>query len=825
MSKTIELGIKLSMLMSGNYNAGLTKASKLIGELTRKTQGLQKQSQLIKNYRTSSAALTSTVQKLNENQWQDSALLKQYQKQESTVAKYRQQLQAAGIDVTKLDSYERSLGYTLDSQSSKLERLKIAQAKYNSIREQLFNWGNIKMDFITSAGLVKAFSQPMKAAADFESAMARVRAAGFSKRDADMSGFEELRKQAIQLGRDTQYTAVQAAQTQENLIRGGMTWKQTLAAMPSIMAMAAAEGMDLAQSANMVVGVLSAMEIPAEMSQRVSDILANMSVSAKANIATIYETVSKAAPMAHIHHMPLEHVAAMAAAAQQRGIDASTAGTAISTGLIRLSDAKIQGKLSKMGITVKDSTGMLRQIDDLLSDIYSKINKLGSTQQADFLGNIFGKHSVKTWTQLVNSAGSGDLQKYINSNYTEADGLSLRMQNINLDTYNGQISLLTSAWAGLQQKIGDAIEPINRYVVQTLTRGINAVTEFMNKHEGLADVLIKIAYAAAGLKIFMTVYKYAKLTVGLVSSYLELQAALGGVSIFTKLAAGAQWLWNAALNANPIGLIVTGVAGLIAVGTLLYQNWESVRALGTTMWGMIQSAVQSFNAWWESWSLKDIFSGIYESAVSVIESVKQPFIDLYNWIKNLFSNLNPFNWSVPVPKMSTDQQVKNADAALNSWGIPDMKKRALGGLITRPEIALIGEAGPEAVIPLSPGKKTRGLQMLNTAASSLGVNIMTPEMQNITNQGISNTMQNVTGSSDLMTQSENLIVNNNNNRNYESESSSRINNMNPAINITVNASGSEMTQDNGNSIANNIYDRVKEALSELMNNESRLSYA
>ena len=104
----------------------------------------------------------------------------------------------------------------------------------------------MKGELMASASLGLALGAPIKVAADFEQAMARVGAVS----GAEGENFELLQKQARDLGRDTQFTAMQAANSQEMLTRAGFQTNEILAAMPGLLNMAAAEGMDLAQGAD-----------------------------------------------------------------------------------------------------------------------------------------------------------------------------------------------------------------------------------------------------------------------------------------------------------------------------------------------------------------------------------------------------------------------------------------------------------------------------------------------------------------------------------------------------------------------------------------------
>ncbi len=77
-------------------------------------------------------------------------------------------------------------------------------------------------------------------------------------------------------------------------------------------------------------------------------------------------------------------------------------------------------------------------------------------------------------------------------------------------------------------------------------------------------------------------------------------------SLVTSLATAKQWLFNIALNANPIGLVVLGISALITAGVLLYKNWDVIKAKAGSIWG------------------------------SIVNTIKSPFVTFFNWIDAKF---------------------------------------------------------------------------------------------------------------------------------------------------------------------------------------------
>lgn len=78
----------------------------------------------------------------------------------------------------------------------------------------------------------------------------------------------------------------------------------------------------------------------------------------------------------------------------------------------------------------------------------------------------------------------------------------------------------------------------------------------------------------------------------------------------------AQWLLNAAMNANPIGLIIMGISALIGIGVYLVKNWDKVKIAGAVLWNSIVSGVE--------WMVNKVIDGInfmVEMALAPINKV------------------------------------------------------------------------------------------------------------------------------------------------------------------------------------------------------------
>ena len=119
------------------------------------------------------------------------------------------------------------------------------------------------------------------------------------------------------------------------------------------------------------------------------------------------------------------------------------------------------------------------------------------------------------------------------------------------------------------------------------------------------------------------------------------------IAAATKAWTAAQWLWNAAMNANPIGLIIVAIAGLVTAGYYLYKNWDFVSAWWGKKWEWLSSVASSVvesmkNVFssigeWASKYFKLDFSGMFAGLKSAVGSAIDTLSNLLSAAKSLFT--------------------------------------------------------------------------------------------------------------------------------------------------------------------------------------------
>ena len=170
-------------------------------------------------------------------------------------------------------------------------------------------------------------------------------------------------------------------------------------------------------------------------------------------------------------------------------------------------------------------------------------------------------------------------------------------------------------------------------------------------------------------------------------------------------------LFNAALLANPIALVVALIAGLVAAFVYLWNNNEGFRQFWINLWEKIKSACGSAVSWIKGKfsdfkaalsTVKTTFENIKQAISDKLDSARDKVRSAIDKIKGFFN----FKWSLPKLKMPSI--TVTGKFSLNPPSVPKFKWNAEGGILTKPTIfgsmgdTLLGggEAGAEAIAPI-----------------------------------------------------------------------------------------------------------------------------
>ena len=217
---------------------------------------------------------------------------------------------------------------------------------------------------------------------------------------------------------------------------------------------------------------------------------------------------------------------------------------------------------------------------------------------------------------------------------------------------SGSMRALMTEVKNLGTSIGTVLLPI-------VTPLIAKIKEMVEKFGGLDEktkkLIVTVAMFAAAAGPILSI---------LGGTITSVSKVIGVVGKFSRAVSGGSKIVKAfGVLLGPGGVVLLAVAAFAAGAYLVYKNWGKI---------------------------KDFFSGL-----------KTSILGFFSDIKSAWDNWNPkekvFNALTAAGEDGTQSTYKFSPKVVNSG---DFKKMATGGIVTKPTYALVGEAGPEAVIPL-----------------------------------------------------------------------------------------------------------------------------
>ena len=198
----------------------------------------------------------------------------------------------------------------------------------------------------------------------------------------------------------------------------------------------------------------------------------------------------------------------------------------------------------------------------------------------------------------------------------------------------GNIKGWSEVQGNFNQKLSEVVAGIRSWVIELGQKLLPAATSFMN-------MLIDTAHWLGDHK---TLVKDTAIAVGLlVAAYVTYKTAVGFSDAIKALSA-AQWGLNAAMNANPIGLVVVAIAALVAGVIYAYTHFESFRNVVHTVWDAMKAAFSwvetaGVNTWHAlvaafNWT-KDAFNSVKDAGVSLWHELQAAWDSLLDATKTV----------------------------------------------------------------------------------------------------------------------------------------------------------------------------------------------
>lgn len=336
------------------------------------------------------------------------------------------------------------------------------------------------------AGLAKS---SVSVGMNFDASMSQVAATMGTTVDQ----IDNLTKVAKEMGSTTKFTATQAADALNYLALAGYDADKAAEVLPSVLNLAAAGGMDLAYASDLVTDAMASLNIEANK-QNVDDFgnkLAMAASKANANVSQLGEAIlTVGGTAANLKGGTTELTTALGLLANV-GIKGAEGGTHLRNIILSLQSPTDEAakKMQKLGLSVYDSQGKMRGLNDILGDLNSAMNGMTQGQKDSIINQLFNKTDLAAVNGLL--AAQGEQWDTLAAQIDNADGAMGQMAETQIDNLQGAMTIMSSAFEGMQLAVYDELEPTLTEAVKWGTDCLTQLTTALS--EGGPEAMLSAA--------------------------------------------------------------------------------------------------------------------------------------------------------------------------------------------------------------------------------------------------------------------------------------------------------------------------------------------
>lgn len=494
----------------------------------------------------------------------------------------------------------------------------------------------------TGAAMTKYITTPLigvgvaaaKVGGDFEEQMSRVKAISGATGDT----FEQMKQQAIDLGAKTAFSAKESAAGMENLASAGFSAQEIMKAMPGLLDLAAVSGGDVALASENTATALRGFGLEASEAGHVADVFARAAADTNAEVGDMGEALKYVAPVANSMGISLEETAAAIGIMSDAGIKGSQAGTTLRGALSRLArpTKAMQDTMDNLGVSFYDADGKMKPLKTQVELLKKAFEGLTPEQQQNALVTLYGQESLSGMMALIDKGPDslGKLTKSLKDSDGAADDMARTMQ----DNMNSSIEQMFGAFESAAIVIQKILAPSIKKVADAIS---GLVEKFVSAPESIQKLVVAIGLIVASIGPLLLIFGQVVVT---------LQRVKVG---FTAIQAGLALMGTSMSGIIlPVLGIVAAISALIAIGVLVYKNWDKIAAFGKQVWKnitmFVSDTANSIKKVWKStgeW-FNNLWKSIKEGADNVWTTIQEAPGKAADWIKNKWTETKEFFSSI-----------------------------------------------------------------------------------------------------------------------------------------------------------------------------------
>ena len=455
--------------------------------------------------------------------------------------------------------------------------------------------------------------EALEAGGKFEDAMARVRAVS----NATKSEFKAMEDEAQRLGATTKYSATDAANALENLVRNGLKPLDAAKAVGKTLEFAQANTIELAEAADIATNVMNGFGKSVTDLGNINDVLSSTAAHSATNVSDLAEALKIAAPIATTAKIGIEETNAALGTLANVGFKGSDAGTGVKQILIGISSQSSEAAktLKRYGVNLNETT---LKNDGLVKSL-QKLKDSGIGNSIGDLVAVFGKLAAPKAAALINNV---DKLSELSTTLRNSQGENSRMFEQSTGKYMNALHTLKSTWESVMISIFKKSEGGVVGFLNAVIGGLNYIKDNLTK----IAVQIAAAFATSKLVGVWRGWRAAAATAA-ASSVASVQTATAKIAILEQQALELKRgiaLRERALETATAQERVRLEEQTMVKRRALAQNFAAQRKLNAVKIAATEqaSATATATTWGTAWR------GMKATAVSAAASLRAAFASL-----------------------------------------------------------------------------------------------------------------------------------------------------------------------------------------------------
>lgn len=327
------------------------------------------------------------------------------------------------------------------------------------------------------AAVGAGFASAVASAAGFESTMSAVKAVS----GATAEQMDSLSGLALQLGKDTSFSASEAGKGIEELVKGGLSIPDIMnGAAKATLDLAAAGGVSLPDAATIAANALAEFNLKGEDMAHVADLIAGAANASALDVGQFKFSLQSAGAVAATIGFSFDDLAVAIAEMGKAGITGSDAGTSLKTMMLQLSPStkSARTEMAALGIITAeganqffDASGKVKSMAEVAQVLQTATANLTQEQKINALQTIFGTDAIRAAAVLAKEGASGFDEMAASMGKVTAEAVGATK----LDNLSGSFEQMKGSVETLAITFGLALLPVLRDTVDGTTKVINAL--------------------------------------------------------------------------------------------------------------------------------------------------------------------------------------------------------------------------------------------------------------------------------------------------------------------------------------------------------------